>query len=231
MKPTSNDVINYAKKFVRKASYGSPNQFTRWYYGNNTAAPWCAIFVYFCLSQTGGKELMTGCANKAYVPTIWNWGKAKGYTRGGTSQAYLGDLVIFDWQKDGVADHIGFVIKDNGNGYVTTVEGNTSNTNNGNGGCVQIRTRSKSLIKGYVRLPYNKANGVIGRGIMKSNMPVRGSHDLRKPVRRIIRRGEKVACYKTYKDIYGRVYWALNKSQTEWVVYSDKTKTYIERTS
>lgn len=100
---------------------------------------------------------MSGCSNKAYCPTIWNWGKKKGYAHGSGSKAKLGDLVLFDWQKDGVCDHIGFVIKDNGNGTVTTVEGNTSNTNNGNGGCVQIRTRSKTIIKGFVRLPYAKA--------------------------------------------------------------------------
>lgn len=155
--PTSTKVINYAKKFVRSAKYGSPNQFTRWYGFGGQAVPWCAVFVYYCLAHTGGKTLMSGCKNKAYCPTIWNWGKAKGYAHGSGSKAIKGDLVLFDWQKDGVCDHIGFVIKDNGNGTVQTVEGNTSNTNNGNGGCVQIRTRSKNLIKGYVRLPYAKS--------------------------------------------------------------------------
>lgn len=230
MKPTSNDVVSYAKKFVRSAPYGSPNQFTRWYYGNNTTAPWCAIFVYYCLAQTGGKELMAGCANKAYVPTIWNWGASKGYNRGAYSEAKQGDLVIFDWQKDGVADHIGFALSDHGS-YVKTVEGNTSNTNNGNGGCVQIRTRSKSLVKGYVRLPYNTVNGVIGRGVMEYTMPVRRQHSLKSPTVNTIKKGERVACYKTYKDIYGRLYWALNIEQTKWVVFSDRKHTYIHRTS
>ena len=154
-KPTADKVIKYAAKFVRPKPYKAPNMFTRWFYGNNTIAPYCAIFVYYCLAHTGGKELMSGCKNKAYCPSIWNWAKAKGYTVSKTSKAKKGDLVLFDWNKDQVCDHIGFILEDNG-GTVKTLEGNTSNTNNSNGGCVQYRTRSKSVIKGYVRLPYAK---------------------------------------------------------------------------
>lgn len=162
--PTASKVVNYAKKYVRSAKYGSPNKFTKWYGFGGQAVPWCAIFVYYCLCQTGGKTLMAGCSNKAYCPTIWNWAKKKGYTKPSSATAKKGDLVLFDWEKDGVCDHIGFIIKDNGNGTVQTVEGNTSNTNNGNGGCVQIRERSKSLIKGYVRLPYAKAKKSAKKG-------------------------------------------------------------------
>lgn len=155
-KPTATKVINYGKKFVKKTKYGSPNIFTRWYYGNDTTAPWCSIFVYYCLAHTGGKELLKGCANKAYCPTVWNWGKAKGYTISKGSKAKKGDLVLFDWNKDNVCDHIGFVISDNGN-TLTTLEGNTSSDNDSNGGKVQIRTRTRGVIKGFIRLPYAKA--------------------------------------------------------------------------
>lgn len=147
---TANQIISKAKSYVRAKPYGSTNKFNRWY-GLYPCA-WCAIFVYYTLAACGAKSLMAGCANKAYCPTIWSWAKAKGYAR--TSNPKKGDLVLFDWGQDGVCDHIGFVVKDNGNGTVTTVEGNTSNTSNGNGGCVQIRVRAKSLIRGYVRLPY-----------------------------------------------------------------------------
>lgn len=156
MTPTANQVVTYAKKWVRTAPYGSPNLFSRWFGFGNQVVAWCAVFVYYCLAQTGGKNLMAGCANKAYCPTIWNWGVAKGYSVNKWGTAKEGDLVLFDWELDGVCDHIGFIIKDNGNGTVTTVEGNTSNVSNGNGGCVQIRTRSKNVIKGYLRLPYRK---------------------------------------------------------------------------
>ena len=93
-KPTADKVIKYAAKFVRPKPYKAPNMFTRWFYGNNTIAPYCAIFVYYCLAHTGGKELMSGCKNKAYCPSIWNWAKAKGYTVSKASKAKKGDLVL-----------------------------------------------------------------------------------------------------------------------------------------
>lgn len=155
-KPTAEKVIKFAKSFVRNAPYKPPNRFTRWFGFGEKSVPYCAIFVYYCIAKAGGKELMSGCSNKAYCPTIYNWGKNKGYLFPRTVKAKQGDLALFDWQKDGVCDHIGFVISDMGGGYVRTVEGNTSNVNNSNGGCVQIRQRRKSDIKGFVRLPYSK---------------------------------------------------------------------------
>lgn len=154
--PTAAKVVAFAKKYVRAKKYGVPNQFTRWYYGNGTKAPWCAIFVYYCLAQTGGKTLEAGCANKAYCPSVYNWAKKKGYLKSPKKKAKKGDLVLYDWNDDKTCDHIGFVIKELGGGRIQTVEGNTSNTNNSNGGCVAIRTRSKSDVRGFVRLPYKK---------------------------------------------------------------------------
>lgn len=152
--PTSDRVVRQAKRYVRSSRYGSPNKFTRWFGFGNQTVEWCAIWIYYVLAQCGGKLLMAGCSNKAYVPTIMNWAKKKGYWR--TGKPKKGDLVLFDWNKNKVADHIGFVVEDLGNGYVKTIEGNTSNVSNGNGGCVQIRTRPKYYILGYVRLPYGK---------------------------------------------------------------------------
>lgn len=226
--PTAKKVIAYAKKYVRKAPYRSPNAFTRWYGFGGQAVSWCAIFVYYCLAHTGGKTLMSGCSNKAYCPTIWNWGKKKGYAHGSGSQARLGDLVLFDWQKDGVCDHIGFVIKDNGNGTVTTVEGNTSNTNNGNGGCVQIRTRNKSIIKGFIRLPYEKEKKIIGRGLLLRDMPARNKPVMGAKKIRTVKKGTKVICYKTARDSSGRVYWMTWPNF--WIVFKDKKTQYIKRT-
>lgn len=51
-------------------------------------------------------------------------------------------------------DHVGFFVKDNGNGTITTIEGNTSNCSDGNGDCVQQRIRDKKFVCTYIRLPY-----------------------------------------------------------------------------
>ena len=89
--------------------------------------------------------------NFCYCPSIWAKAKQLGIAK---LTGQPGDLVMFDWQKDGVCDHIGMVICNNNNGTYTTIEGNTSNVSNGNGNCVQIRTRETSCIKGFVRPPY-----------------------------------------------------------------------------
>jgi surface antigen len=57
-------------------------------------------------------------------------------------------MILFDWDGDGVADHIGLVEKVNSDGSVTTIEGNTSNPKTGQEG-VWRRTRYESTILGY----------------------------------------------------------------------------------
>ena len=54
----------------------------------------------------------------------------------------IGDLVFFDWNLDGRFDHVGMFLEFNDNNFTfNTVEGNTSMTNQSNGGQVMIRTR------------------------------------------------------------------------------------------
>lgn len=65
-----------------------------------------------------------------------------------------GDIVLFDFNRNGTSDHIGIVIKVNSNS-VETVEGNTG-SNNTNGGQVQRRTRYKSEINYFIRPKYTK---------------------------------------------------------------------------
>lgn len=157
-KLTADKVLTKAKSQVRDKSYGSNNKYTKWYYGKSTSAAWCGIFVKYVIEKLcEDKELLCGCTNFAYVPTVWNWAKSKGYLKSKTYTPQAGDLVIFDWTVDNELsrDHIGFVICDRGT-YISTVEGNTSSVSQGNGGCVQLRERNKKYVAGYVRLPYAK---------------------------------------------------------------------------
>ena len=73
------------------------------------------------------------------------WGKRK-----------KGDIVLFDFNRNGESDHIGIVIAVNSDGSITTIEGNTGKGNNTNGGQVQSRTRYKSQVNYFVRPKYNK---------------------------------------------------------------------------
>lgn len=67
----------------------------------------------------------------------------------------FGDIILFDFNRNKTADHIGIVIDKPGS-IVRTIEGNTGSGSNTNGGQVQIRSRAKSTTKCFVRPKYNK---------------------------------------------------------------------------
>jgi surface antigen len=48
----------------------------------------------------------------------------------GKNDPQPGDLVFFDWDGDKSADHVGIVKSVNGDGSITTIEGNTANPQN-----------------------------------------------------------------------------------------------------
>lgn len=58
-----------------------------------------------------------------------------------------GDVVLFNWDGDWSTDHVGFVVQDNGDGTITTLEGNTSG--DAGGSCVAVKNRDRDLIYGY----------------------------------------------------------------------------------
>jgi cell wall-associated NlpC family hydrolase len=70
-------------------------------------------------------------------------------------KAKPGAVVFFDWKNGskgsiGGIDHVGLVVKDNGDGTVKTIEGNSNNE-------VQKKTRDKSQIVGYGYPDYAKS--------------------------------------------------------------------------
>ena len=113
---------------------------------------WCAAFIRWCLLQAGVKNYPP-ITNPYYVPFVEQWGRnnAKFIARSPSP----GDLVIFG--KSDLAVHIGFVEKTLDNGWVQTIEGNTSSGTTGsqnNGDGVFRRKRAPSWIRGYVRVDY-----------------------------------------------------------------------------
>lgn len=122
-------------------------EFGQWYGMNGV--PWCAIFVSWCFANAGSKSFARR-SRWAYVPFVLNDAHA---ARNGLTVARApesGDLVLFDWDSDGVCDHIGIVEKPS---PLVTIEGNTSSTNNSNGGQVMRRTdRAMSDIAAFVHV-------------------------------------------------------------------------------
>ena len=132
---------------------------------------WCAMFVSACLYYAGvaqytGMTPSTGVFihfSDRFSGTKNSWLKwisnteNDGYESGSINRIRAipqpGDLVVYDWSDDipNGHDHIGLVYQNNGNGTMTTIEGNVSNQ-------VQQIYRTwdtiNSPIQGYLRPDY-----------------------------------------------------------------------------
>ncbi|MGX1778265.1 CHAP domain-containing protein [Nocardia brasiliensis] len=83
---------------------------------------WCASFATWTWEQAGYNVHWT---NENYVPAIWNDANRMGLAAN-ISSARAGDMIIFDWEQDGIPDHVGIVASvDPATGRITTIEGNT----------------------------------------------------------------------------------------------------------
>ncbi|MGW4405575.1 CHAP domain-containing protein [Nonomuraea sp. NPDC004702] len=103
-------------------------------------AAWCSMFVSWVGEQTGARPQVGW---DAYTVTHAKWFAAN--DRWGT-EARPGAVVFFSWSgSKSLSDiqHVGFVVKDNGDGTISTIEGNTGN------GKVEERVRPTSQVVGY----------------------------------------------------------------------------------
>lgn len=159
---TGNDLLRVASKYLGYNRFDDPltgTIFGRAYaerhgeYFGYSGVPYCDMLVTFCLREIGITNF-----DSAYVPGRIATARARGWLVL-REKAQPGDLVCFDWDGDGVADHIGIVeIK-----YAwsfQTIEGNTSSGAYGsqsNGGGVYRRVRSFDTVIAVIRPPYTRA--------------------------------------------------------------------------
>ena len=136
-------------------------------YGAFTKAnflPWCGSFVNWCANEVGLK--IPNCVSTVAGATAFmkknQWEKAE------EAIPLPGDVVFFDFPNDGVdrISHIGIVVKDNGDGTVTCIEGNTAPDKKGdqrNGGqvCLKVRAYKK---KNGSKLRRSQAVTIVGFG-------------------------------------------------------------------
>lgn len=164
MPTTANDVLYCAQQWIGYSRWTDPapgTVFGRWYaekvkdpYFGTSGVPYCAMFISYCLDWAeASAEGIPG----AYVPWILSANSEAGCLVL-NEDAQPGDLVMFDWQGDGVADHIGIVeVNHPDEGWMQTIEGNTSSGSGGsqgNGGGVYRRARNYSSIIGVARPHY-----------------------------------------------------------------------------
>lgn len=137
---------------VHESPAGSNMQEFGAWYGMN-GVPWCAIFVSFILSHVAHPF------RHSYVPEIVATARAGHDSMATIAYADIAHaisvghavLACFDWNHDGVADHVGFVVRTEG-AYFETIEGNTSppGGNQSNGGQVCRQTRYPNEVQAFV---------------------------------------------------------------------------------
>lgn len=135
-------VIAIAKKEigVTEVPFNSnKSKYGQWFGLDGVA--WCGMFVSWCfdkagfpLGNIGYLKGFAGCQT-AFIY----------YTKSGeiTTNPQAGDIVLFDWNGDKRYDHVGIFVSWQKKGVsFNTIEGNTSATNQSNGGCVMDRVRN-----------------------------------------------------------------------------------------
>ena len=114
--------------------------FGQWYGAN--FQPWCAMFATYCFEvEAGGSASFARGERYAFVPTLVDDARAGINGLNLTKAPVPGDLVAYDWQRDGTFDHVGIFETGTSLGW-TAVEGNTSLGSNSNGGEVMRRARA-----------------------------------------------------------------------------------------
>ena len=113
------------------------------WYGFSSRVEWCACFVSWCANECGYIDAgvipkFAGCVLGS------QWFMERGQWADGSIEPTAGAIIFFDWEGDGITDHVGVVEKCE-NGTVYTVEGNSI------GDSCRQRTYSvgSSVIYGY----------------------------------------------------------------------------------
>jgi len=126
-----------------------PNQTKFGAFTGHNFQPWCGSFVMWCAAKSDVK-----IPNCVYTPAGVAGFQGKGqWANAASAKPKPGWIAFFDFPGGEKIDHVGIVVKDNGDGTVTTIEGNTSpekkaKASQANGGevCIRIRAYKKNKL-------------------------------------------------------------------------------------
>jgi hypothetical protein len=121
-----------------------------WYAPSLNGQKWCAMFVSWVFHHAGHPLGFIQTKNGIHhCQSAHNYYKEKGRL---TAHPTPGDIVIYDWEGNGHADHIGIFKCWTSASEMAfeAYEGNTSKGNNSDGGKVMIRVRSRNLVKSFI---------------------------------------------------------------------------------
>lgn len=171
MTATALDVLRVAAGEIGYNRFNDPEEGTkygRWYaekhgaYFGTSGVPFCAMGVSWALDQVG---LEPPGGAFAYVPAGINAARAKHRLLADVEDAQAGDLACFDWDDDGISDHVA-IVEFNAGSYLQTIEFNTapgSGGSQGNGGGVYRRTRDWDSVTAVIRPDYDQTASTVGR--------------------------------------------------------------------
>lgn len=147
------DVLNKAQSqngTVESPPNSNKTTYGLWYQPSLNGQKWCAMFVSWVFDHAGHPLGHIQTKNGIHhCQSAHNYYKEKGQL---TSNPQPGDIVIYDWEGNGYADHIGIFVKwtNSAQTAIEAWEGNTSTSNDSDGGGVMKRIRSRNLIKSFI---------------------------------------------------------------------------------
>ncbi len=161
--PTADAVLEFFRRndgLGEEPAGSNSNWITKWY--NMDRQPWCAMTVSRAMAEAGFGNVDAVHVNGVSTTTRKGWAYCpyvkRDFVNAGRwvddpNLGQPGDLVIFDWDKDGKGDHIGVVESRLADGTYLCREGNNSWNN------IALRRRPPSIIAGFCRPPYDGQGG------------------------------------------------------------------------
>lgn len=149
MGKSNTEQLAIAKKYL-----GQGGSHFRKYCGLPAGSAWCDAYVTTIFHEAGNASLFCDGKKQVYCPTTIKWC----YNNLASIPPYLAlpsDIIFFDWELNGVPNHIGFVRERKSCDEIYTIEGNT-----GNSICAN-RTRNTKYVQAIFR-PHFKASYKIG---------------------------------------------------------------------
>lgn len=139
---SNTEVLKIAQKYI-----GQGGARFRKFCGLPGGAAWCNAYVDYVANEGGVSSLYFNGKKETYCPSSIKWCNKNL----ALLPAYLAlpmDIIYFDWEKNGVPNHIGFVRAKKSTTEIYTIEGNT------NGGVVAQKTRAVKYVQGIYRPHY-----------------------------------------------------------------------------
>lgn len=145
---------NIEQLAIAKKYLGQGGSRFRKFCGLPSGSAWCDAYVTTIFHEAGNAALFCDSKKQTYCPTTIKWC----YNNLASIPPYLAlpsDIIFFDWELNGVPNHIGFVRERKSCDEIYTIEGNT-----GNSICAN-RTRNTKYVQAVFR-PHFKASYKLG---------------------------------------------------------------------